>query len=48
MTDERMSGSDSFTTTETYSDDESCAKRPKVWFLFLYVQTSMQIAELFA
>ena len=31
MSDERMSGSDSFTTTsETYSDDESCHKKPRV------------------
>ena len=31
MSDERMSGSDSFTTTsETYSDDESLPKRHKV------------------
>ena len=31
MSDERMSGSDSFTTaSETYSDDESLQKRHKV------------------
>ena len=30
MAEERMSGSDSFTTSETYSDDESLPKRHKV------------------